>query len=127
MNTAGLELSKMLFELSGWDDYDPLAGEDMQWHMGHSNERDYHIAPKYDLGYLLRKLPKSTKQKGTRYALVLDFDPDGLATAEYRCYRADYRAKIVYIDSTIYHNTANTPEDAACRLAVELFKEGVLE
>jgi hypothetical protein len=48
MNTAGLELCKQLYELSGWDDG------------GLFHEEAYisgATVPLYDLGYLLPKLP----------------------------------------------------------------------
>jgi hypothetical protein len=84
MNTASLELCKELFELSGWD------------------------YPAYDLGSLLRKLPRDFVLRpipGAQWEI--QYAP-GMSGKEKIC-------------------QADTPEDAACSLAIYLFKEGILE
>lgn len=67
------------------------------------------ICPKYDLGYLMAKLPKRTED--IRDTVML-----GRAT--------DNRGwSVVYRDTVCI---ADTPEDAACELAIALFKQGIL-
>lgn len=59
----------------------------------------------YSLGYLLRKLPR---------AAIVSLPPK-------------YRASIYVTgvtDELVFD--ADTPEDAACKLAIELFKQGIL-
>lgn len=121
MNTASLNLCKKLYELSGWNEpsegwykdnneewigvralYDHKPGGDIN-----VDTRSNFISPAYDLGYLLRKLPLGTElTKGTK----------GYFIAPPYQYRK--RSMAEYFD---------TPEDAACKLAIELFKQGVLK
>lgn len=109
MNVASLELCKELHELSGWEDEDSL-----EWHYGNNNElwhRDEEmtgfLCPAYDLGYLLRKLPFFTDiaifpaSRGESYA------------------KAELEQHNLYI-------TADTPENAATKLTIELFKQNIL-
>lgn len=107
MQVASLELCKELYELSAWEIPDD------QTHWSHtvaaSAPEHFELWPKkyahadipaYDLGYLLRKLAVATiiQKNGEEYTAVYD-------TYMYR---------------------AATPEDATCKLAIELFKSGVL-
>jgi len=112
MNVASLELSKELYELSGWDDTnlwhadDPEADTSIGFAaMAEPNEHEvYASIPAYDLGYLLRKL-------------------EGLDVGIY--YTNTWRSWV----ATAHDNQqgkADTPEDAACKLSIELFKQGVL-
>lgn len=128
MNVASLELCKKLYELSGWDDwveFDPyhcLAIDWRQWRaktgkieiVSKANTRvasiTEFICPAYDSGYLLRKLPPFTKVYFDNverdigwYCAYANGQPD-----RYTLRRAD------------------TPEDAAAKLAIELLKQGVL-
>lgn len=68
----------------------------------------------YDLGFLLRKLPDHTTIKK-------NIDPKlrqaNFANARY------YRAVLLYVTSA----SGDTPEDAACKLAISLIEQGVLE
>ena len=95
MNVASLELSKELYELSGWE-----AGY-MDWHYDEYVRR---VGPKYDLGYLLRKLPEQTHVyfTGTSWATT---------------WNKPYKSRSTSSDS---------PENAAAKLAIELFKQGIL-
>lgn len=71
--------------------------------------------PAYDLGYLLRKLPETMERI---YHLTLTRAGEG-----------DYSWRCGYVDGTFIEGPsiyADTPEDAACKLAIELFKQGVL-
>lgn len=109
MNVASLELSKTLFELSRWSYpgmlYYLLPDDDVV--VGWLDGKD--SVPAYDLGYLLRKLstvPVKLRNKRTgQWAIA--FRTGGYNEKEYLA-------------------EADTPEDAACRLAIELFKKGVL-
>lgn len=125
MNVANLELSRELYELSGWGDPDgeaPLGEYDLyftqamwcqeseksDWELytepsDHTIYGNNHIYPAYDLGFLLRKLPKLARlDRGAR---------------NWHC--------TVLMNGFVAH--ADTPEDAACKLAIELWKQGVLK
>lgn len=117
MNVASLDLCKELYELSKWADTYMMWGNDDE-----SNDRvlkndlymgvDY-LAPAYDLGYLLRKLPyKLDNNKFLQVSM-------GSVSAVAR-YGAVGQAKLSLI------KRADTPENALCKLAIELFKQGVL-
>lgn len=129
MNTARLEYCKKLYELSGWNgentnishwwvyrEYSDGSGlyvlED-----GHAAPFATSTYPAYDLGLLLRKLPPQTVIKKEH-----DANP-GLPkeTPEY------YRALYDTADGQHFWLGADTPEDAACRLAIALFEQGILK
>lgn len=121
MNTASLELCKELYELSGW--------EPEYWKRNVVGVHDYLYAkmkvensdPAYDLGYLLRKLPKRFANKDGHYLagysyLSLRRIPTTLTVEQ--SWKAMFGKK--------YEATADTPEDAACKLAIELIKQKVI-
>lgn len=143
MNVASLELCKELHELSGW-------GEEVtQYHwyaneigggftLIHTTEAPFYSSdvyhPAYDLGYLLRKLPVSVRDKQMKHSnkhacLTCTCEEEYICGLEMRkfgtafsfCYVNDrhHRAIPFYVN-------APTPEDAAAKLAIELFKQGVL-
>lgn len=100
MNVASLELCKELYELSGWD-----------------NREQYHYidgspVPAYDFGYLLRKLPEGTTIRVNKRNPVKLGKNQGPYSALMYGYRGAVRA--------------DTPEDCAAKLAIELLKQGVL-
>lgn len=104
MNVASLELCKELYELSGWNT-----------HISHGvPDRDIH--PVYDLGFLLRKFPKKLKHPATgeEYTLGLTWHLDE------EKWIADYQR------SLLPHAEADTPENAAAKLAISLFKANIL-
>lgn len=136
---ASLELCQELYALSGWDEtgggyvpeYDPdeppvafipenkLAyTHECQDYYYVTKESDvYQVVyiPAYDAGYLLRKLPK-------QYLIF---------QSSFTLYRA---AKFAYdgeLDETIIKPFSwegfKEPEDALCKLAIELFKQGILK
>jgi len=108
MNVASLPLSKELYELSGWDDtsHNYLSTQSPAGDVLTQGGGD---CPAYDLGYLLRKLPN--------YKL----EHNGNSANAVTCgYLADNKGRWIF-------GSANTPEDAACKLAIELFKQGVLK
>lgn len=126
MQVAKLELCKELYELSGWGKTDdgtafeyiiPLHRPDDSYIRHTRMALDYRAStqveriPAYDLGYLLRKLPV-TSYIATRR--------DGKVTASTGSYKSGYNPFPL-------RETADTPENAACKLAIELFKQGILK
>jgi len=115
-NVASLELCKELYELSGWD-------ETEKWHDGYCDEPAWFYidnitptnkdTPAYDLGYLLRKI-------GDRHIRL---------ERPYDSGQPVNRWGATYYDGTIdgyLIEADDTPEDAVCRLAIELIKQGVI-
>lgn len=100
MQTASLELCKELYRVSGHT-----------W-LTEDHRPEYVAAPAYDLGYLLRKLPEFGKN------------------IYWHTYHKNWCAAYEHTDEdgcqTLIHKVADTPEDAACELAIELFKQGIL-
>ncbi len=109
-----LELCKALYEISGWDN-----GWYSYWGRGvvARDSTEQRICPAYDLGFLLEKLPQNswvgyTDTSGQRgYALAKTYA---------------WNEKGTDIDR-IVQCSADTPEDAACKLAIELFARGILK
>jgi hypothetical protein len=99
MNFASLELSKELYELSGWDDDFNFSPN---WHV---DSDQFRIAPKYDLGYLLRKLAAVE---------LYEF--------------ANGKWKAVWSGSDRKHSgrSNSSPENAVARLIIQLFEERIL-
>lgn len=98
MNVANLDLCRELYELSGWTD------NDHHRYLGEGEE-----IPAYDLGYLLRKL-----------------QPFNAADLQWLGGKWAAQAVIFGTQPKSERTEADTPEDAACKLAIELFKQGVL-
>ena len=111
MNTASFELCKELFERSGWDDIEKYWLNQDRWQVGHLGEASEETYPAYDLGYLLRKLYACGPV--LRCHLDLEARPDA-GRDRYFIWVLDGN-----IDIRLW---ADTPEDAAARLAIELFK-----
>jgi len=129
MNTTSLEVSKELYEVSEWGRLEPTTQRPSFYY---STDRPYagamfgtqgyvHVVPAYDLGYLLRKLPKQSKFK------------DDFVTVIHKDVPSDSRKKSMWTagyytgDGWRYFQTASTPEDAAAMLAIELFKQSILK
>lgn len=116
MNTTSLELSKELYELSHWDlddDNDTVYDnpDDNPFKIDGVPQR---IIPAYDLGYLLRKLVTDDQ-------LVLDYIEIDFNGVNWRAYvKQDFGKDELF-------ETADTPEDCAAKLAIELFRQGVLK
>lgn len=121
MNVASLELCKELYELSGWDGTDFLYSH-AQWVQDGSVMHRYRLikyratrrkdpmnVSAYDLGYLLSRLPRT--HSGVGFCLWASGAIEW--SAEYDGHER-------------FEALAKTPEDAACKLAIELFKLGVL-
>lgn len=136
MNVANKDLCQELYELSKWDDtwFDKDDGTLLVWkysradyemHIGLRDEDEQlsgfqEAYPAYDLGYLLRKLPNTIKQlDGWRYLTVMV----GHSTGGYiACY---YKLEKPHFDK--FNQQADTPEDCAAKLAIELIKQGILK
>jgi hypothetical protein len=121
MNVASLELCKELLELSGWEDtyfwWDKdeqrVPEKQMVVQAGKIFADD---TPAYDLGYLLRKLPH--KHNGG-VLVIAACNTDEWCAQYFSWWHEDMKAKSEVL-------VADTPEDAACRLAIELFKQNIL-
>lgn len=135
MQNASLDNCKELYELSGW--YYGFQ----KWYRHPKNglttlhpANDYIgkqfevICPAYDAGYLMRKLPKfgqfamkelSAPNRVAHWEgrLALTVADSGQWVATYLDKETGKWLKPVYAD---------TPENALCQLAIELFKAGVL-
>ncbi len=113
MNVASRKLSQELYKLSGWQSQHKTT----RWEDDGYGE-DFVEVPAYDLGYLLRKLPKTIERDN--YPVVSRYFREGWAA----CYEASFE----YEQTERWHLVeASTPEDAACNLVIELFKQGVLK
>jgi hypothetical protein len=128
MNVTSLELSKELYEISGWDgvDYSYCRNVGQEWEPWSSTEQsDYSYPgfetgpPAYDLGYLLRKLPADLPyeiETTTHFAaLTIETDVD------------HWYASYSILDHDLHTARAKTPEDAAAKLCITLFKQGILK
>lgn len=119
MNVADLELCKELYELSGWfDTYffwdaDNGVAEKSEALLMHPTKN----CPAYDLGYLLRKLPAKIMGKNNMLIFLSLSHSGSEWWANYET-GGNSRAEI--------QMSADTPEDALTKLAIELFKQGVL-
>jgi hypothetical protein len=106
---ASLELCRELYELSGWQGTGDYFGVEQKKDIVTENlimrGNRIIVAPAYDLGYLLRKLCRHNHFVVNLMDLQNRWvaDAGGFGTGQ-----------------------ADTPEDAACKLAIELFKQGVL-
>lgn len=114
IDVANLKLCQQLWELSGWEtsdwyDLDPDGRPEEYLATTEDKIDENNYIPAYSLGYLLRKLPNRTERIQDTVLLGRATDNKGWS--------------IVYRDMT---KIANTPEDAAAKLAIELFKKGIL-
>lgn len=124
MTTASLDLCKELYKLSGWDFESSSYPTDNLYHQNSGNglviptlailnKYPDKYTPAYDLGYLLRKLPQKIKPGLFRNPDSTNFEWSAI------CYA---RA-----DEFMMTAKADTPEDCAAKLAIELFRQGVLK
>lgn len=115
MNVASLDLCKELYKLSGWRDggfeYTPYGDVIKVSGVSFKAEKTG-FYPAYDLGYLLRKLPK--EYGGDSLGLVV-IDPEfGSRDGMWECGYEQFFCN------------ADTPEDAAAKLCIELIKQKVI-
>lgn len=128
MSVASLELCKELYELSEWDDTSYHYANGILEHGIDTAFKKYAIeekypgyCPAYDLSYLLRKLPKYVKvdERSSR----LEFHPLAEDSTKWA---VGYMKPGLLSSEWHIIAVADTPEDAACNLAIELFKQGIL-
>lgn len=130
MKVASLDLCKELYKLSGWlgnsgvkvGIYNP--GDEYDWWFDkYANP----VAPKYDLGYLLRKLPGNYLLAWHDFADIAM--EDGSIVVQGRAYALVTWGDDLDVWESFYDNTsqASTPEDAACKSTIELFNQGKLK
>jgi hypothetical protein len=119
VNVASLELCSELYELSGWGSQEFWWTEvadypfDRNKWIAHNQGNIPRKYPAYDLGYLLRKLPA-----------MIDGDCVTLTHADK--WGASYEGLRGGALMSRFIQSADTPEDTAAKLAIELFKQGVL-
>lgn len=138
MNTANLENCKKLYELSGW------VGTQNYWKsfINHQADKwsefkvvDFNGAkipkdfgeetyPAYDLGYLLRKLPKEIEHRDVYYSLVVRWIGDNDMRIHY--WSEVERKRLLSTNTEIGALGIGEYEDAACLLAIKLFEKGIL-
>jgi hypothetical protein len=114
MNVASLELCKELSDLSGWAGIKDLP-RTKEMSLDYFNETfnpGYGGIPRYTLGYLLRKLPAKV---------------EGYSSLEFTKVQSN-----IYIFrygglGPGFMASCDIPEDAACKLVIELFKQGILK
>lgn len=129
METTRVELCKELYKLSGWDSkalpegwywyaddssFAPFVGTRVLYDNTAKSVKATFIAPAYDLGYLLRKLHEAHPDVLIRLFLG----------------GTNIHGETVHstrIQQDPYHAEADTPENAAACLAIEMFKHGVLK
>lgn len=128
MNTASLDLCKELYELSGWNDND-------KWYClkNFTTDPEYELEdspivadyipdgniPAYDLGFLLRKLPQ-------QLALIQTYDNKWQAKWTVPIPVTYVSQPTALIQLGAYFQDADNLEDATAKLAIELFKNGIL-
>lgn len=138
-DVASLELCKELYELSGWNNTffwreSGPDGEYLRWNEPNHglNRMRENGVPAYDLGYLLRKLPFKLTGNATGYLEIVadethqkQYSEAGQLLAAKKvvpCWRAFYAYNTQFDQAT-----ADTPENATCKLAIELFKQNILK
>lgn len=126
MSVASLEFCKELYELSGWKPDGEVKMIDKWWRepgpQPGGAQIIHYVAPKYDLGYLIRRLPKQIPYVGDCPAAVWFNKKLGKWQTGYTWHvqGSDDNTKSKYFE-------ADTPEDAACKLLLELFKQNILK
>ena len=141
MNVASAKLCNQLYlaSLRKWTDTDYRWYDDNGYFVTEKKLNGLWV-PAYDLGYLLRKLPvridgKNSREREGRLNLCPSFSVKS-GRHWLACY-ADkddsvVKRKKLDAESNNHRNfwyvqfSGTTPEDATCKLAIELFKQGVI-
>lgn len=118
-DVADLDLCKELYELSGWKSSHHFHGDGGIFEC--NNKPDTNI-PAYDLGYLMRKLPKYIFAFGEECRL--EIVPQGFSERGLSAWCTCYESRDELIN---FLNVDDSPENALCKLAIELFKQGILK
>lgn len=128
-DVASLELSRELYELSGWEDtyfvsIIPNDGVKRYKRTVLSREEactaehcNHKPVPAYTLGYLLRKLPPRIEPGKDPGCLSVHSLAGGSWIAQYD----------KQLDMPQFSEGGVTPENAACKLAIELIKQKVIK
>lgn len=143
MNVASLELCKELDRLTGWNDTEKVWRDHLPLNKGavmsrldmeadnfrfradtepnrrFREENKFYAA--YDLGYLLRKLPARIGR--TELHVVNDGDTDYCWTVGYMM-SGSLEDQLIW---SIHTAVDDTPENAACKLVIELIEEGAID
>ncbi len=123
MNVASLELCKELYEVSGRqteNNYHDNFGTPDVLSASVNQDSTYYkagICPAYDAGFLLRKLPM---QNGHHWLQLTT------TTRWWAGYEDNANDLVFMVNGKKMLFESDTPEDALCKLAIELFKQGVL-
>lgn len=129
MNVANKELCQELYTVSEWDDTDCYYGDVFTLDGEHSYtlfQRQDGVTPlvfipAYDLDYLLRKLQLTpTTEPDIQDEPAVIIEHSGTVKPEFK-----WCAKV--FNGNWYESTSSIPKDAAAKLALELFKQGVLQ
>lgn len=107
MNVASLELCKELYELTGW------GWGELESYYDKDPVFPTVVCPKYNLDYLLRKLPRHNHG-------YLTLTVTGAGEMWAAGYWDDSENRL------IVKRLGDTPEDAAAKLAIGLIKQGIL-
>jgi len=121
MQVASLNLCKELYELSGWNNTEHSYYADPGGLPSLDATGLHHkVAPAYDAGFLLRKLPREIENP--RGVLMMQARHNGY----YYAYTTKTGQEWPFDERAVVYQIDKTPENALCKLAVELFKAGVL-
>lgn len=120
-DVASLELCRELYELSGWNSgrrayYRRNDDGSLSETSAFDEDLEGEIRL-YPLGYLLRRLPQFVELDSVHNGQLQMAHDDPEGNVECWLYR--------YVSTGLY-GRAERPEDAACQLAIQLFKQGVL-
>lgn len=136
MNVASKELCQDLEKVSHWEDTESAwlwieAHNEYEVDNGDPLAFGHPPIPAYDLGYLLRKLPASVESKeyAGKFAQLWTRKDDGPNDdiESPITYFAWYLVVGIQDGVSDFGENADTPEDAAAKLAIELFNQGVLQ
>lgn len=136
MNIASTELSRLLFESSGWDDTEEViikfslsdepicVSNDLESSAKLvllSGKEEWRL-PAYDMGYMMRKLPLALMVHNSLAFLGVFANGEEVVS-----YVAGYYVLRPKHEPTQFMQTkADSPEDALVKLAIRLFKSGML-
>ena len=129
MNVASRELCEELFELSGWRhteffwQLDYYEDGSSLWNLYNDREiRTGKSVPAYDLSYMLVNMPRGVQltHRGTQNGPAKDW----LCRKNFGSYTAPDKGGRAFIN--LFYKEDDKPEQATAKLAIELFKQGIL-
>jgi hypothetical protein len=126
VDVASLELCRELYDLSDWEETG-LAYVSLTTGEQHVIATDYQTPGEnwdfdwaYDLSYLLRKLPYKVRDQ--YQAWVFGFKLMPTASTGWKIWYGE-----VGTATEMYFKSGDTPEDAAAKLCIELFRQNILK